>query len=59
MFKVHLPSDLLPENSPEARGRRFQDRVNQRRQLLADRQRQAESQEKPGEGAADSTDQGA
>jgi hypothetical protein len=27
MLKVHLPQDNLPENSPEARGRRFLDRV--------------------------------
>src|SRR4030095_14986670 len=32
---VHLPPD---ENSPEARGRRFMDRVNQARQLRADRE---------------------
>jgi len=49
MFKVHLPSDLFPENSPEARGRRFMDRVNQRRQMIEERNRQA----------ADSTDTGA
>jgi len=42
MFKVHLPSDLLPGNSTVARGR----------QLSADRQ--SEPQEKPGEGAAGS-----
>jgi len=59
MFKVHLPSDLLPENSPEARGRRFMDRVNQRRQMIEQWNRQCEAQEKPGEGAADSTDTGA
>jgi len=56
MFKVHLPSDLLPENSPEARGRRFMDRVNQRRQMIEERNRQCEAQEKPGEGAADALD---
>jgi hypothetical protein len=39
MLKVHLPQDRLPENSPEARGRRFMDRVNQARQLWAERQR--------------------
>jgi hypothetical protein len=53
MFKVHLPSDLLPENSPEARGRRFMDRVNQRRQMIEERNRQSEAQEKPSEGALD------
>jgi len=58
-FKVHLPSDLLPENSPEARGRRFMDRVNQARELRAEWKRLLESQEKRTDGGrADSADQG-
>lgn len=49
-----MPQDNLPGNSPEARGRRFQDRVNQARQLRAARTPPSESQEKRVEASADS-----
>jgi excisionase family DNA binding protein len=54
MFKVHLPQDLLPENSPEARGQRFQDRINQWRQLHAARTPPSEPQGQRAEVSADS-----